>query len=776
MSSSVLVANGTGGLVVAGEQKTALMNDTKMKKRDKVSKKNKKNKKSAKSLLLQYLVFKSLGPSKYHFALLRDDRRWATYAQALERCVASIAESELSSGCVNILDVGAGWGIMSIIARRAVRRKLECDANILKIERLKPIARACLDLIEAAAEDDDEPESSTETVVASLDEEQDRDNFTVADMVLLDTFAPGLFEPSNTGDLTSGLLSTLRSLRDSGVVTPRTKFVPRGARVFASLVHIPPQPCVPSLSFPLDQVRGVHVSPFNAFRHSPNGFDAVAVEAIDRLQYLTDTFVVDADVDFGKLVRGANACSADNCYTAGLSTSVRTVCTKSGNCNGMVLWYELMCGVEEEVAPEDLTRNRSFNISSSPSPTSTRRQAVVLLDTIDVVSIQEGDKLSVFLDRGGVEDVQGHVRYFSLRLGDDSMTDKMNNDFQLKKSEPLSKPSTVSRWHFSMLLDDDRNSKYQQAIEKEVKKLPADALVLDIGTGTGLLASFAARAGASRVVGCEANAPIARVGNQCIKRNRLEDKVRIVRAHSTDLVIGSDEETCHMAEKASLLVSEILDCGLLGEAVLPVLKHARQHLLKEGGVVIPARARVKGVLVELTSGAGNAVVTRPPTCVGPPDPINGEGSIKAGLAFNKFIRTNTWEQIRLRDLSHEPLSEPFEMMTCDLSGFSGSSAGGSRGNASDREDETSCDVDVPIIMDGKICAVVMWFDLDVDPDGEFVISTGPQNRMSCWSQSIQLLTDPEWPGDLDSKKEVRRGNTVRMRISQDDSRIRADLL
>ena len=133
-----------------------------------------------------------------------------------------------------------------------------------------------------------------------------------------------------------------------------------------------------------------------------------------------------------------------------------------------------------------------------------------------------------------------------------------------------------------MLLDDDRNMKYQKAIEKSVAKLGNDSLVLDIGTGTGLLSCFAARAGAKCVVGCEANAPIARVATECVKRNGLEDVVKIVRAHSTDLIIGSDEEKSHMRKKADLIVSEILDCGLLGEAVLPVLKHAREHLLAEG--------------------------------------------------------------------------------------------------------------------------------------------------------------------------------------------------
>eukprot|EP00946_MAST-07B_sp_MAST-7B-sp1_P001128 g1128.t1 len=847
----------------------------------------KRSKRTAKGLLLQYLMFKSLGPSKYHFARMGDGPRWDTYARALARCCRQEAGGNANSA-VNIVDVGAGWGMLSVVARRAVRSARRCDSHILKVERLKPIARACLDLLESAADADGEPESSTESTAPSLDEEEEKDAPLRADLVLLDVLAPGLFEPSNTGDLTSGLLSTLRSIRDAGIVSDQTEFMPRSARVFGALLHIPPQPCVPSLSFPLGEVRGVHVSPFNSFRHPPNGFDTVALEAVDGVEYLTEPFVLDADIDFGSLVRGKVSTSAKTTYpqldpywvkrlsafyekynpdkmksvkatlkkyqgyelqlfnalvekygeepepnekgeavqdegqsrgnsnhaeptddcsrdsvcaqnwrTAGLSSSVITSCRKSGRCNAMVMWYELNCGdLGDWTQP-------SLIISGAPNASSTRRQAVILLDGIDETELVSGAPVYVSLDRGNADDSDntGQVRYFSVVSGSSAITTAMEKAAQAE-NEPTSwhnltqhennckklnsSPSTVSRWHFSMLLDDDRNMKYQKAIEKSVAKLGNDALVLDIGTGTGLLSCFAARAGAKSVIGCEANAPIARVASECVKRNGLENIVKIVRAHSTDLIIGSDEEKSHMRKKADLIVSEILDCGLLGEAVLPVLKHAREHLLAEGGVVIPARARVKGMLIELVDGGvGTAVMTRPPSSVGPLVQDGGrcgdahqERSIKAGSAFNKFIRTNTWEQIRLRDLSHVALSEPFDMLACDLSGYAGSSAGDGvgRGAAGDREDETSCVLEVPVTRDGKASAVVMWFDLDVDSEGEFVISTGPDNHGSCWSQSVQLLTDPEWPGDLDSTREVRSGSIVRMRTSQDDSRIKVELM
>ena len=55
--------------------------------------------------------------------------------------------------------------------------------------------------------------------------------------------------------------------------------------------------------------------------------------------------------------------------------------------------------------------------------------------------------------------------------------------------------SAVQRWHYRMLNDRRRNETYATAIAAALGVLPASASVLDIGTGTGLLAMLAARAG-----------------------------------------------------------------------------------------------------------------------------------------------------------------------------------------------------------------------------------------------------------------------------------------
>ncbi|GLI64497.1 hypothetical protein VaNZ11_007700, partial [Volvox africanus] len=53
-----------------------------------------------------------------------------------------------------------------------------------------------------------------------------------------------------------------------------------------------------------------------------------------------------------------------------------------------------------------------------------------------------------------------------------------------------------------------------------------------------------------------------------------------------------------MYGRADVIVTEIFDSELLGEGMIPTMRHAVQHLLKDDGVVIPATSRVYGQLVQ----------------------------------------------------------------------------------------------------------------------------------------------------------------------------------
>ena len=103
---------------------------------------------------------------------------------------------------------------------------------------------------------------------------------------------------------------------------------------------------------------------------------------------------------------------------------------------------------------------------------------------------------------------------------------------------------------------------------------------------------MAANAGAQHVYACEVLKPVAELARQIISENGFADKITIIDKSSTELVIGRD-----LPKPASFLVSEILDIALLGEGVLPSLRHAESCLITPEAKVIPSSATVWGMLV-----------------------------------------------------------------------------------------------------------------------------------------------------------------------------------
>jgi hypothetical protein len=148
--------------------------------------------------------------------------------------------------------------------------------------------------------------------------------------------------------------------------------------------------------------------------------------------------------------------------------------------------------------------------------------------------------------------------------------------------------STVPQWHFNLVKDHVRNAAYDAALRRAVTPT---SRVLEIGTGTGLLAMMAARAGAAAVVTCEIVPAIAEKAAEIVARNGYADRVRVVAKHSDRLDAEAD-----MGGRADILVSEIISNNFLSEGVLPAHERAVRDLLKPGGRVIPACGKIRVAL------------------------------------------------------------------------------------------------------------------------------------------------------------------------------------
>ncbi|GAA4641747.1 hypothetical protein GCM10023115_01660 [Pontixanthobacter gangjinensis] len=152
----------------------------------------------------------------------------------------------------------------------------------------------------------------------------------------------------------------------------------------------------------------------------------------------------------------------------------------------------------------------------------------------------------------------------------------------------------VPKFHHGMLRDTQRNQLYRKAIER----LAPGRKVLDIGTGSGLLAMIAARAGAEKVIACELNPMLAATAREIVAANGLSEKITVIGRHSGMLDRNGD-----LDGGADLVISEIFSDDLLGESVLPALKHARQELCAPGAIFIPDSAEILVAAVEFSGSS-----------------------------------------------------------------------------------------------------------------------------------------------------------------------------
>uniref|UniRef100_A0A224Z6D1 Protein arginine N-methyltransferase n=1 Tax=Rhipicephalus zambeziensis TaxID=60191 RepID=A0A224Z6D1_9ACAR len=149
-----------------------------------------------------------------------------------------------------------------------------------------------------------------------------------------------------------------------------------------------------------------------------------------------------------------------------------------------------------------------------------------------------------------------------------------------------------------MLHDKERNQKYHRALCEAIDKVHEAgniAVVLDIGTGSGLLAMMAAKHGAEVVYACEAFEPVAKCAEQVMKDNHLKDRIRLIPKRSTELDVGPDKD---MAERANIIVAEVFDTELIGEGALETFRDALCRLATRDCITVPHAATVYAQVVE----------------------------------------------------------------------------------------------------------------------------------------------------------------------------------
>ncbi|OLS28976.1 MAG: Ribosomal protein L11 methyltransferase, partial [Candidatus Thorarchaeota archaeon AB_25] len=138
----------------------------------------------------------------------------------------------------------------------------------------------------------------------------------------------------------------------------------------------------------------------------------------------------------------------------------------------------------------------------------------------------------------------------------------------------------------SLLGQRSRLKKFKQAIHEVVK---SGNYVVDVGTGSGVLAIIAAKAGAGRVTAIDVNPESLQYAKKAAKLNRVDQVIEFVECNFSEFV---------PEEKADVVICEMLSSMMLVEQQIPASYHATRKILKSGGVILPQEAKVYIVPVE----------------------------------------------------------------------------------------------------------------------------------------------------------------------------------
>ena len=277
----------------------------------------------------------------------------------------------------------------------------------------------------------------------------------------------------------------------------------------------------------------------------------------------------------------------------------------------------------------------------------------------------------------------------------------------------------VERWHFRMLNDKVRNKAYRNAIDRAVKK--GCSQVLDIGSGTCILSMFAVQSGANDVFACEMSKKMYDLSLDILSANQMKESVHVSNKKSHDLLIPTD-----MPERVSLIVTETLDCGLLGEGIIETLTHAKRELLaaNQKAQIIPQGATVYGQIIQCEKIRNYSKVKQT---------IFGH-DVSAFQICGAEITENREEPYTTEDMNsieHVCLSKPFCITSYDFQ------------KPANYIKESDHNLNVVTVRPGCLDAVMVWFELRLDMHE--TLSSAPGQSV-CWEQAVypcQLSRDQQ---------------------------------
>lgn len=281
--------------------------------------------------------------------------------------------------------------------------------------------------------------------------------------------------------------------------------------------------------------------------------------------------------------------------------------------------------------------------------------------------------------------------------------------------------------HVRMLNDTVRTRAYLDAIAATVR--PGD-VVVDVGTGTGILAMAAARAGARRVYAIEA-AAIADMAQAMFNRNGFGDRITLMRGWSTCVTLP---------ERADVMVAELVGMDPFDELIGEITTDAIARLLTDRARLVPSAVRVMAIPVTVSDAHQGHAAFTPASAARWKDLYGFDFSPTVDLSRNLSLSLGL-KPNEARGLAR--LAEPVAVATMDfrtpISGLVDY-----RGTAT-------------ATADGLVTGVLLYFDLSLAPGHTLTTAPDVADDNNHWGNRVLTLGEP---------LRVRAGDTFFVRIER----------
>ena len=127
---------------------------------------------------------------------------------------------------------------------------------------------------------------------------------------------------------------------------------------------------------------------------------------------------------------------------------------------------------------------------------------------------------------------------------------------------------------YQCLVDEQRVTAFKKAITNSIIK---DDIVVDLGSGSGIMAFFAIEAGAKRVYVFESNKTIRETLQKNLNNTKFKDKI---------IILGNDAISAVIHEKIDFVICEMIATALIDELQIPAMNNILQFCKPTSRILI----------------------------------------------------------------------------------------------------------------------------------------------------------------------------------------------